>query len=184
MPRPESHRSRFLPLATLLLIAPLPALAARSASTRAREAPITLTSRLLKDLAWRSVGPANCGGRISDFAASEKRPATFYVATGTGGLFKTTNAGTTWSGLFDKQPVASIGAVALWQKNADVVWAGTGEANSRNSSSWGNGVYRSNDGGGTWRHLGLEATRNIARVVLDPADSNVAYVAALGRLWG
>ncbi|TMQ71127.1 MAG: hypothetical protein E6K80_06485 [Candidatus Eisenbacteria bacterium] len=115
---------------------------------------------------------------------SSQRAATFFVATGTGGLFKTGNAGTTWSPLFDKQPVASIGAVAVWRKNADVVWVGTGEANSRNSSSWGNGVYRSNDGGSTWKRLGLEPTRNIARVVLDPADSNVAYVAALGRLWG
>ena len=79
----------------------------------------------------------------------EAHPATFYVATGTGGLFKTTNLGTTWRSVFDKQPVASIGAVAVWQKKPDVVWVGTGEANSRNSSSWGNGVYRSHDGGET-----------------------------------
>ena len=146
--------------------------------------PLALSKTLLKEMTWRSIGPANCGGRVSDIDASEKRPATCFVATGTGGLFKTGNAGTTWSGVFEKEAVASIGAVALWQKNSQVVWVGTGEANSRNSSSWGNGVYRSTDGGGTWSHLGLEATRTIARMVLDPADSNVAYVAALGKLWG
>ena len=139
---------------------------------------------LFKDLAWRSIGPANMGGRVSSFAVVESKPNTFYVGFGTGGVFKTTNLGTTWSAVFEKQPVASIGAVAVWQKNPEVVWVGTGEANNRNSSSWGNGVYRSADGGGTWSHLGLERTHNIARVVLDPADSNVAYVAAMGHLWG
>src|SRR5262245_46894160 len=137
-----------------------------------------------KDLAWRSVGPSNMGGRVSDIAVVEKRPATFYLGLGTGGVFKTTNMGTTWSAVFEKEAVASVGAVEVWQKNPDVVWVGTGEANSRNSSSWGNGVYRSLDGGGKWQHLGLAATQTIARVVLDPADSNTAYVAALGRLWG
>ena len=145
-------------------------------------APVTAAS--FKELAWRPIGPANMGGRVSDFAVVEKRPATFYLATGTGGLFKTTNRGTTWSAVFEKQPVASIGSVAVWQKNPDVVWVGTGEANNRNSSSWGNGVYRSLDAGGTWKHLGLEKTHNIARVVTDPRDSNTVYVAALGRLWG
>ncbi|MBI5710829.1 MAG: hypothetical protein HZC42_11080 [Candidatus Eisenbacteria bacterium] len=166
-------------LATLSAAAPAPAPTPRRAA-----GPVIVPPLDLKELAWRSVGPANMGGRISDFAAVEKRPATFYVATGTGGLFKTTNRGTTWSGVFDKQPVASIGAVAVWQKNPDVVWAGSGEANGRNSSSWGNGVYRSLDGGGTWEHLGLDATRHIARVVTDPRDSATVYVAALGRLWG
>ncbi len=138
----------------------------------------------LKTLSLRPIGPANMGGRVSDLAVRADRPSTFYVALGTGGLMKTTNAGTTWSAVFEKEAVASIGAVALSPQNASVVWVGTGEANSRNSSSWGNGVYRSDDGGGTWRHLGLEATHNIARVVPDPTDSNVVHVAALGRLWG
>jgi len=157
----------------------------RAASAAARPGPEpALESGLFRDLTWRSVGPANCGGRVSDFAVVEKRPATFFVATGTGGLFKTANQGTTWSPVFDKQPVQSIGAVAVWQKNPDLVWAGTGEANSRNSSSWGDGIYRSDDGGDHWRKLGLEATSAIARVVPDPADSATVYVAALGRLWG
>jgi len=137
-----------------------------------------------KDLPLRALGPVNMGGRISDFAADEKKPSTFFAAAGTGGLFKTTNGGTTWQAVFEHEKVASIGAVALWQKNPSVVWVGTGEANSRNSSSWGNGVYRSTDGGGSWTHLGLGETRTISRVVVDPGDSNVVYVAALGRLWG
>ncbi len=124
------------------------------------------------------------GGRITDFAVDPKRPATYFVATGTGGAFKTTNAGVTWTGVFEREAVSSVGAIAVWPKNAQVVWLGTGEANSRNSSSWGRGVYRSLDGGATWDTLGLAATSAIGRIVCDPADSNVAYVAALGRLWG
>jgi photosystem II stability/assembly factor-like uncharacterized protein len=143
-----------------------------------------LDPRIFKEMAWRPVGPANMGGRVSDFAVVEKNPGTFFVGLATGGVFKTTNQGTTWSAVFEKQPVASVGAVAVWQKNPDVVWVGTGEANNRNSSSWGNGVYRSLDGGASWDHMGLDATCSIARVITDPADSATVYVAAPGRLWG
>lgn len=174
---PPGSRSRHL--AWLLALAALTATAAQP-----RRAPLTPEPRLFRALPLRSIGPANMGGRVSDVAVVEKKPATFYVALGTGGLMKTTNLGTTWSAVFEKQPVASIGAVAVWQQNPQVVWVGTGETNHRNSSSWGNGVYVSHDGGGEWKHLGLEATHNISRVVLDPADSSVAYVAAMGRLWG
>jgi photosystem II stability/assembly factor-like uncharacterized protein len=170
-------------LAALLALAAVPA-ARAAAPGRAPTAPIALEPGLFRDFTWRAIGPANCGGRISDFAVVEKRPATFYVATGTGGLFKTTNLGTTWTPVFDKQPVLSIGAVEVWQKNPDLVWAGTGEANSRNSSSWGDGVYRSSDGGDHWTNVGLGATQTIARIVTDPRDSNTVFVAALGHLWG
>jgi len=138
----------------------------------------------LRDLRWRSVGPANMGGRVSSFAVVEKNPSTFYVGLGTGGIFKTTNLGTTWSAVFEKEAVASIGSIAVWQQNPDLVWVGTGESNNRNSSSWGNGVYRSRDGGSSWTHLGLEATHNISSVVVHPTDSNTVLVAALGHLWG
>jgi photosystem II stability/assembly factor-like uncharacterized protein len=157
---------------------------APTATGAAVAARAALDGSTFKDLAWRSIGPANMGGRVSDLAAVEKRPATFYVALGTGGIFKTTNMGTTWSAVFEKEAVASVGAVAVWQKNPNVVWAGTGEANSRNSSSWGHGIYRSTDAGGTWEQRGLAATASIARVVTHPADSQTVYVAALGRLWG
>ena len=145
---------------------------------------IPLEAKLWKALSFRSIGPANMGGRITDFAVDETHPSTFFLAPATGGVFKTTNAGTTWQPVFDKQPVASVGALALSPVSPRVVWLGTGEANSRNSSSWGRGVYRSADGGSSWTLAGLEATTSIARIVADPADSNVAYVAAMGRLWG
>ena len=177
------RRSAPIVVATLIaLVSGSPATHPAPRSAPASRAP--LTAEAFKDLVWRPVGPANMGGRVSDIAVVETRTATLYVALGTGGLFKSTNLGTTWSAVFEKEAVASVGSLAVWQKNPEVVWVGTGEANSRNSSSWGNGVYRSLDGGGTWQHLGLAATHTIARVVLDPADSNTAYVAALGRLWG
>lgn len=155
-----------------------------SAKDAPRSASGPLEPKLFKELSWRSVGPANMGGRIAAIATVENKPTTIYLGYGTGGVFKSVNNGTTWSGVFDRQPVASIGAIGIWQKNPDVVWVGTGEANSRNSSSWGNGVYRSADGGGTWKHVGLAATSTISRLLTHPTDSNTVYVAALGRLWG
>lgn len=145
---------------------------------------LELEPKHFKELAWRSVGPANMGGRISDLAVVEKKPGTLFAAISTGGLFKSSNLGITWTAVFDTERVASTGAVAVWQKNPMVVWCGTGEANSRNSSSWGRGIYRSLDGGGRWNCMGLEATSAIARVCIDPNDSNTVFVAALGRLWG
>jgi photosystem II stability/assembly factor-like uncharacterized protein len=143
--------------------------------------PYTL---LTKQLHWRALGPANMGGRVADIAGDPHKPYTLYVATGTGGLFKTTDNGTSWSGVFDKQPVASIGAVAVAPQDSKIVWAGTGEPNGRNSSSWGNGVYKSEDGGTTWKNMGLRDTQTIARVIVDPSDVNTVYVAAVGHLWG
>ncbi len=154
----------------------------------AKPAIVTLDAttfpKLFKPLEWRSVGPANMGGRVSDFAAVESNPAEYYVATATGGVFKTTNQGTTWQGVFEKEAVASTGAVAVFQKQPQLVWVGTGEGNNRNSSAWGKGIYRSDDGGGSWTCMGLERTSAIARIVCDPGDSLTVYAAALGRLWG
>lgn len=134
-------------------------------------------------LRWRSLGPANMGGRIADFAVVEKEPYTIYVAVGTGGVLKTTNNGTTWEPVFDKQPVASTGTVAVSQNNPKVVWVGTGEGNSRNSSSWGDGVYKSTDGGDTWKNVGLPESHDIPKIALDPKNDDTAYVAVLGHLW-
>lgn len=164
----------------------------------------------LKGLPWRSVGPANMGGRVADLAIAPGNPKTFFVAFATGGLFKTTNNGTTFSPVFDDQATASIGSVAVadappdWPGWADehddpnpdpnkdpaergkgkIVWVGTGEGNGRNSSSWGNGVYRSTDGGSTFQHLGLTDAHDIPRLAVDPRNPDVCYVAALGHLWG
>ena len=137
-----------------------------------------------KPLKWRSVGPANMGGRIADFAVNEKDPYTIFAAVGTGGVLRTTNNGTTWQGVFDKEAVASTGSVAVSQNNPKIVWVGTGEGNSRNSSSWGNGIYKSTDGGDSWTNMGLPDSGDIPKIALDPKNDDVAYAAVLGHLWG
>ena len=127
----------------------------------------------LKNLQWRAIGPANMGGRIDDFAVVESNPAIFYVGAATGGLWKTTNAGTTFDPVFDGQGSTSIGDVCIAPSDPNVVWVGTGEPNNRQSSSWGDGVYRSLDGGATWQNMGLRDSKHIGRVVIDPRDPNI-----------
>jgi len=134
---------------------------------------------------WRHIGPAAFGGRIEDIDALPGAPWTIFVAAASGGIFKTVNNGVTWKPVFDREGRAlSIGDVTIAPSDPNVVWAGTGEANNRQSSSWGDGVYRSVDGGETWQHLGLEQTHHIGRIAVHPRNPDVAYVAALGRLWG
>jgi photosystem II stability/assembly factor-like uncharacterized protein len=136
-------------------------------------------------LTFRNIGPATMGGRIDDLAVLETNPAVFYVGAATGGLWKTTNNGTTWEVLFDDlDDVVSIGDVAITADDANTVWVGSGENNNRQSGSWGNGVYKSIDGGHTWKHMGLRESKHIARIVIDPIDHDVVYVAALGSLYG
>lgn len=139
---------------------------------------------LLDKLEWRAIGPAIMGGRIDDLAVVESDPRTIFLGTASAGVWKTTNNGVTWEALFQAQAVSTIGDITLAPSNPSIVWVGTGEPNNRQSSSWGNGVYRSNDGGKTWIHLGLEDTNHIGRIVVDPHDPNTAYVAAVGHLWG
>jgi len=134
-------------------------------------------------LEWREIGPTIMGGRISDLAVVERDPSTFYVGTATGGVWKTENAGITFAPIFDDEETASIGDVTVAPSNPNIVWVGTGEPQNRQSSPWGNGVYRSTDGGRTWSHLGLEATHHISRIAVHPGDPDVAYVAAMGHLW-
>ncbi len=138
----------------------------------------------LRQLAWRAIGPAVMGGRIDDVAVDERNPSTIYVGAASGGVWKTTNQGITWTPLFDKQGVASIGDVALTPSQPDLVWVGTGEPNNRQSSTFGDGVYKSTDGGRTWMHMGLRDTQHIGRVLIDPTNPETVYVAALGHLWG
>jgi photosystem II stability/assembly factor-like uncharacterized protein len=123
------------------------------------------------------------GGRVSDIAIDPRNPAIFFVGLSTGGLFKTGDNGVTFDAVFDKQPVQSIGAVAIAPSDSDVVWVGTGEPTDRNSAEWGNGIYRSSDGGSTWQHVGLENSRAIGRIIVHPKNPETAYVAALGNLW-
>src|SRR5277367_356824 len=138
----------------------------------------------LKNLKFRSIGPATMGGRLDDIAVVESDPRVIYIGAAGGGLFKTVNGGVTWKALFEDQPNPSIGAIAIAPSNPSIVYVGTGEANNRQSSSWGNGVYKTMDGGATWMHLGLNETHHIGRIVVHPTDPNIVYVAALGDLWG
>ncbi|MSO53013.1 MAG: glycosyl hydrolase [Acidobacterium sp.] len=138
----------------------------------------------LDRLYFRSIGPATPSGRVDDLAVLESDPATFYVAMATSGVYKTTNAGTTFQPVFDNEGTGSIGAIAMAQTDPNLVWVGTGEANNRQSSSWGDGVYKSADGGRTWRNMGLRASKQVARIIVDPVDFNVVYVASPGDLWG
>ncbi|MGQ0648516.1 MAG: WD40/YVTN/BNR-like repeat-containing protein [Gemmatimonadaceae bacterium] len=135
------------------------------------------------NLKFRSIGPAALGGRIHDVEGVPGDPFTLYVATASGGLWKTTNKGTTWTPIFENQAVATFGDVALFAGNPDILFVGTGEQNNRQSTSWGNGVYKSTDAGKTWTHLGLAPTRHIARVAIHPTNADIAYVAAAGNLW-
>jgi photosystem II stability/assembly factor-like uncharacterized protein len=142
------------------------------------------TDPLLKPFIWRSIGPANMGGRIDDIAVVEGNPSIIYLGYATGGIWKTTNNGTTWTPIFDTYPVSSIGDIAIAPSNPDVIYVGTGEPNNRQSSSFGAGVYKSIDAGKTFEYVGLEETQSIGRIVVHPKDPNIAYVAAVGHLFG
>lgn len=194
---------------------PAPARGATDASngitapaTTAEAAPQrTLREDDLRALSWRSVGPANMGGRVAAVAFAPGSGKEWFVGFATGGLWKTTNAGTTYAPVFDKEATGSIGSVAVADAPADwpgwaleekpvpeseraekgkakIVWVGTGEGNGRNSSSWGAGVYRSTDGGGEFEAVGLEDSHDIPSLVIDPRNPDVCFVAALGHLWG
>ena len=135
-------------------------------------------------LHFRPIGPASMSGRISDLAVYEANPAIYYVGTAHGGVWKTTNNGTTFEAQFQDLGLMSIGAVAVAQNNPDLVWVGTGESNNRQSTSWGDGVYKSTDGGKTYTNVGLQTSRFINRIVIDPRNNDVVFVAATGSLWG
>jgi photosystem II stability/assembly factor-like uncharacterized protein len=138
---------------------------------------------LYSGLRWRMVGPFR-GGRVNGVTGVPGQPSVFYMGSVGGGVWKTTNAGRTWLPIFDSQPIASIGAVAVAPSRPDVVYVGTGEADMRSQISYGNGMYKSTDAGKTWTHIGLEPTRQIGKVIVDPRDPNVVFVAALGHVYG
>jgi photosystem II stability/assembly factor-like uncharacterized protein len=134
-------------------------------------------------LGLRSIGPAFMGGRVVDIAIHPSEPSTWLVAVGSGGVWKTTNAGITWRPIFDDQPSYSIGCVRIDPSNPNNVWVGTGEAVNGRHVAWGDGVYRSVDGGDSWAHMGLQQSEHVADILIDPRDSNVVFVAAEGPLW-
>lgn len=139
---------------------------------------------ILKNLHFRNLGPAIAGGRVSAVVGVSGDPNTYYVGAAAGGVFKTTDGGITWKAVFQKEPVASIGDIALAPSNPNVVWVGTGEANPRNDVMDGAGVYVSSDAGRSWRFAGLRDSGQISRVIVSPQNPNVAFVAALGKVWG
>ncbi len=152
-------------------------------------APLSLSAQatdeqILSALRWRNIGPANMGGRIVDIEAVEHDFTVVFLASASGGVWKSVNAGTTWQPIFDDYGSASIGDVGLFQPNPDIVWVGTGEANNRNSVAWGDGIYKSVDGGETFEHKGLAETHQIARVVPHLSDPDLVYACAIGHLWG
>jgi photosystem II stability/assembly factor-like uncharacterized protein len=155
---------------------------ARGAQQTAAASPLD-TTVFAPALKARSIGPAIMGGRVSDIALDPADPYTFYVALGTGGVMKTTDNGGSFDGIFEHESVASVGAVAVAPSDPKTVWVGSGEANDRNSSSWGDGVYLSTDGGGTFKNVGLKTSHAIARIVVHPRDPRTAYVAAAGDVW-
>ena len=159
------------------LVLAAPSLAAPLAAQQA------ITEADLAAFQPRHVGPAVTGGRIHDVEALPGDPSTIYVATASGGLWKSVNRGISWANLWEHMPVSTFGDLAIAPSDPSVLYAGTGEQQNRQSTSWGNGVYRSYDAGATWRHLGLEETRHTGRVRVHPADPDVVYAAALGNLW-
>lgn len=144
----------------------------------------SIDMKLMQDLKPRNIGPAGMSGRVTALDAVHDNPETMYAGTASGGLWKSTSAGIKWEPIFTEELTASIGAVAIDQSNPSVIWVGTGEGNPRNSLNGGFGVYKSLDGGRTWKSMGLEKTRHIHRIIVDPTDSNTVYVGAIGSPWG
>ena len=137
-----------------------------------------------KNLSWRNIGPANMMGRIAAIDASNKDYRKVLIASASGGVFKSDNAGVTWESIFDKYGAGSIGSVKFDQNDLNTIWVGTGESANRNSSAWGDGIYKSTDGGKTFSNMGLKSTHQIAEIEIHPNNSNIVYAAAVGHLWG
>ncbi|KAB2844101.1 MAG: glycosyl hydrolase, partial [Melioribacteraceae bacterium] len=141
-------------------------------------------AKTVEGLKLRTIGPAFCSGRIGDLAVNPDKPNEYYAAVASGGVWKTTNAGISWEPVFENEGSYSIGCVTLDPNNPHVVWVGTGENNSQRSVGYGDGIYKSEDGGKNWKNMGLKNSEHIAKIVIDPRNSNVIYVAAQGPLWG
>jgi len=165
---------------------PTPSTTPKPEETRTPEAGPRdpMSTPTFNGLRMRSIGPAFTSGRVIGFAVEPNNPSKYFVAVASGGVWKTVNAGNTWTPVFDNEASYSIGAIVLDPKNPLTVWVGTGENNSQRSVSYGNGVYKSEDGGRSWKNVGLKTSEHIGRIAIDPKDSNIVYVAAQGPLWG
>lgn len=149
----------------------------------AAQQPVALDDAWVEGLRWRSIGPANMSGRVTDIEGEPSPSKTFYVAASGGGIWKTTNNGITFRPIFEHERVVALGDIAIAPSDPDQIWAGTGEEDSRNSISPGGGVYKSTDGGMTWELMGLEGTEHIGRIQVHPSNPDIVFVAALGALW-
>jgi len=175
----RSHRTGRLVAAAASLVLVIPP----SLASAQQQSP-GLTPSLTDALSFRAIGPANPSGRATAIAVPAGQSKTIYVGFASSGVWKTTNHGQTWKPVFDHEGSNTVGDVAVAPSDPKILWVGTGERNSLRSNSWGDGVYRSTDGGATWKHMGLTETREIGRIVIDPNDPETVYVAALGHLWG
>ncbi|MYC90674.1 MAG: hypothetical protein F4X15_04325 [Gemmatimonadetes bacterium] len=177
---------RVTPAAFALTLLAATALTPRPAIAQEANEPLVNQSDdpILRAFAWRQIGPYGQGGRVNDLAVHPENPHTYFAGFATGGLWKTTNNGTTFRPVFDSYGTHSVGDIAISPANPDIVWVGTGEANNRQSSSFGDGMYKSTDGGETFTHVGLRETQTISRVIAHPDDGDVAWAAANGHLFG
>ncbi len=150
----------------------------------AKEKQFELNDKMLKMLSFRSIGPAAYSGRIADLAVNPDNNSEYYVGVASGGLWKTENHGTTFKPIFDDKPVFSIGCLAMDPNNSNVVWVGTGENNSQRNLAYGDGVYKTTDGGKSFTNMGLKTSSQIGKIMIDPRNSNVVYVASQGQAWG
>jgi photosystem II stability/assembly factor-like uncharacterized protein len=169
-------------VAAVAFLAALGALASSGASLSAQAA--ATPDPMIQDLRWRNVGNANLVGRISSIDALDSDWAHVIAGSAAGGVFKSVSGGVAWQPIFDQYGAASIGDVKLNQSNPNIIWVGTGEECGRNSAAWGDGVYKSTDGGATFKNVGLKDSFNIGRIILHPKDPNTVYVAAIGNIYG
>jgi photosystem II stability/assembly factor-like uncharacterized protein len=177
------RRTLILVLAVLVLLPAVDVLAKKAKDEPADEPKALMSDTTLSGLEFRLIGPAYNSGRIVDFAVQPDKTQVIYAATASGGIWKTVNNGTTWAPIFDSEGSYSIGCLAMDPENYNVIWAGTGENNSQRSVAFGDGVYRSEDGGKSWENMGLKDSEHIGDIVIDPRDTDVVYVAAQGPLW-
>ncbi len=178
------RRLTVLLLGTLIMVSvPGTGAAREKKGVEAKKPETLLSAGNLAGLKLRGIGPALTSGRVADIAVNPERPAEFWVAAASGGVWKTTSGGVTFEPVFDGEGSYSIGCITVDPKNPSVVWVGTGENNSQRSVSFGDGVYRSTDGGVSWTRMGLERSEHIAKIVIDPRDSDVVWVASQGPLW-
>lgn len=170
---------------TTILMAVLFAMSAASlvAKEDEKENKPPFSDSTFSALKFRNIGPAYMSGRIADIAVDQKNPSTWYVAVGSGGVWKTENAGTTWTPIFDKQDVYSIGDVTIDPSNSEIIWVGTGENNGGRHISFGDGIYKSLDGGKSWKNMGLKKSEHISDIIIHPKDSNTVWAAVQGPLW-